>query len=197
MDDSTRPASMVRAESLHVLPQEQRTKPFRVWAFTYVLDGTLKGLLGLALLGELAIVFFNVLSRWTSGTSLVWTLEGAELALSTIAFVGGAFAYRRGEHAFIHTLVDALPLGYQRACYALIELLVLAVAVTTGLSAIPLLIRQWDEVTPILQIRAGWFVLPLVASMIVLAVTPIERVLAQHRRAVPLSGEGVHRSLPL
>ena len=176
------------AESPRALSLKQQAPASRSGRMTLILDGTLKLLIALALLGELGIVFCNVLSRWFTGSSFVWTLEAAELALATIAFVGGAFAYRRGEHAYISTLVDALPPKVRRACYALVEFLVLAVSVTTGLSAIPLLIAQWHEVTPILQIRAGWFVLPLVTSMIVLAITALERLLAQHRPTVLMVG---------
>jgi len=74
------------------------------------IDRTLELVLALALLAELGIVFFNTLHRALVGSSVVWTLEAAELALSTIAFLGGAIAYRRGGHAFIRLLVETLPL---------------------------------------------------------------------------------------
>jgi len=41
-----------------------------------------------------------------------------------------------------------------------------------------------EELTPILQMRTAWFVLPLVASMVMLAATSIERLLGQHRVTV-------------
>ena len=84
------------------------------------IDGTLKTLLAVALLGELGVVFFSIVAREVFGSPWLWANEVAEMALSTIAFVGGAFAYRRGEHAAIHTVIDALPLGARRACCALV-----------------------------------------------------------------------------
>ena len=60
------------------------------------MDKVLQAVLVLALLGELGIVFANVLNRVVLGRSLLWTLEAAEMALAAIAFVGGALAYRRG-----------------------------------------------------------------------------------------------------
>jgi tripartite ATP-independent transporter DctM subunit len=149
--------------------------------FTRAIDVVLKVTFALALLGELGVVFFNTLSRSFLNSPLLWTDETAQLALSTIAFLGGAFAYRRGEHAFIRTLIAALPLGWQRACYSLVDLLVLTVAITTGLSSLPLFAARWEELTPILQMHAGWFVVPLMAGMLVLAVTAIERLILQHR----------------
>ncbi|HTU01229.1 MAG TPA: TRAP transporter large permease subunit, partial [Candidatus Sulfotelmatobacter sp.] len=144
-------------------------------------DRTLEVVLASALLAELLIVFVNTLNRALFGSSIVWTLEAAELALSTIAFLGGAIAYRRGGHACIQLVVAALPLPGQRACQALVELLVLVVAVTMTATSLPLFVSQWSEFTPILRIRTSWFVLPLVISMVVLAVTAIERLLRQHR----------------
>ena len=155
------------------------------------MDKVLQAVLVLALLGELGIVFANVLNRVVLGRSLLWTLEAAEMALAAIAFVGGALAYRRCEHAFVRSLVDRLPLGYQRTCYALVEMLVLGVAIITALSAIPLVFAQQGELTPVLQIPVGWFVLPLVVSMVVLGMTAIERLLGQHRRTVYLVGTAV------
>ncbi len=181
---------VMTGKPLQLVAEDQRAVPLPESRLTRMLDGTLKAVLGAALLGELGIVFFNVVIRWVSGSSLVWTLEAAELALSTIAFIGGAFAYRRREHASIRMLVDALPLRMRRICDAGIEYIVLVVALATGLTAIPLFIAQWGEVTPILQIRAGWFVLPLVASMLVLAVTAIERLVGQHRPTACWVGAG-------
>jgi len=154
------------------------------------LDGVLKGVLAVAVLGELGIVISNILSRTVLGHPFTWTDEAAQMALSTIAFLGGAFSYRRGEHAFIHTLLDALPLRVRRACSALVEFLVLATAIITGVSALPLLASQWEELTPILEIRMGWFVLPLMICMLVLVATAIEHLLAQHRPTVVAVGLG-------
>ncbi len=152
------------------------------WALA--IDLPLQIILGGALLGELAVVFASVVSRSLLENPLVWTDEAARMSLSTMAFLGGAFAYRRGEHAFIRTLIERLSLGWQRVCQALVELLVLTVALTTGVTSIPFLIAQRDELTPVLQMRGSWFVLPLVVAMFVLTLTAIERLFRQHRPTV-------------
>ena len=148
------------------------------------IEGALKVVLASALLAELGIVFYNTLSRALFGTSVVWTLEAAELALSTIAFLGGALAYLRGDHAFIRLLVDALPSKWRHICHAVVEFLVLIVAVTMTATSLPLFLSEWTEFTPILRIHTSWFVLPLVISMFVLAVTALERLIAQPRQTV-------------
>ena len=85
------------------------------------LDGILKSILVVAVLGELGILFFNILGRMFLARPWLWTLEAASVALSVIAFLGGALAYRRGEHAFVRTLLEALPPRVRHICYALVE----------------------------------------------------------------------------
>jgi TRAP-type C4-dicarboxylate transport system permease small subunit len=186
--------AVLSAEPLQAIEQEQpgllarRTSRL---SLSTAIDWTLQVLLAVALIGELAVVFLNILSRTFFNSPWLWTNEVAELALATIAFVGGAFVYRRGEHAFIHTFIDALPLKYRRACYALVEFLVLGVALVAGVSSLSFCVARWEQVTPVLQIPAGWFVLPLVPCMVVLVVTAIEHLLAQHRPSVLAVGAPV------
>jgi len=157
-------------------------------------DVSLQVVLAFALLGELAVVFSNVVSRLLRREALLWTDEAAEMALSTIAFLGGAVAYRRRQHAFIRTLVDAFSSQQQQICHVLIEWCVLGIAFTVGWVSIPYLLSQRDQLTPVLQVRASWFVLPLLVSMVVLAVTAVERLTA-HRRATVLTVGGVVAAL--
>jgi tripartite ATP-independent transporter DctM subunit len=154
------------------------------------MDGALKILLTISLLVELVVVFCSIISRSVFNSPWIWTDEVARLALSTIAFAGGAFAYRRGEHACLHTLIDALPVPAQRVCQVLVQFLVLTVAVAAGLNAYPLLIAKWLEVTTVLQMRAIWYVLPLLVCMLVLALTALQRLASLHRRTVLVVGGG-------
>ena len=157
---------------------------------TLLVDVILQVVLAVAVLGELSILFFNILSRSLFGRPWLWSLEAATLALSMIAFLGGALAYRRGEHAFVRTLIEALPLRHRRACYALVEFIVLAVAASAALSSLPFLVSGWEEFTPVLEMRVAWLALPLVASMLVLVITAVERLSAQHRPTVFAVGTG-------
>jgi tripartite ATP-independent transporter DctM subunit len=153
-----------------------------------MIDGFLQPVLAAALVGELVLVFCNILTRSLLGISFQWANEPAELALSIIAFLGGTFAYRRGEHAYIRVLLRVLPEGVQRVCHALSEFIVLVTSVAVGWSAIALFQSRWGVVTATLGIRACWYVIPVIAGSLVLAVTATERLLVQNRRTVYITG---------
>jgi len=155
----------------------------RLRGLSRVLDSSLRSILAAALVLELGVVFLSIISR-ALGHAWVWTNEPAEMALTTIAFLGGAFAYRRGEHAFIHTLLDAVPAHWRPILVTLIEYLVLIVAITMGASAYSFFVARWEDLTPVLQIHTSWFVVPLILCMIVLGMTAIERLSAQRLSAL-------------
>jgi tripartite ATP-independent transporter DctM subunit len=140
--------------------------------------------LGFALIGELATVFANVISRTLFDTAFLWADEIAKLALSTLAFVGGAVAYGSGHHTYVRVLLKAMGPRRERACLVASDLLVLLIAGVTGFSSIFLLQTRWDELTPILQMPASWIVAPLSVSMVLLLVYALDRLARQHRPTV-------------
>jgi tripartite ATP-independent transporter DctM subunit len=140
--------------------------------------------LAVALLGELGVVFANVIMRTLFDTAFLWTDEVAKLALSTLAFVGGAVAYASGHHTYVRVLLKRLGPRGERLCIAAADLVVLLIAVVTGVSSISLLQTRSDEITPMLQMPAAWIVAPLTASMAVLALAAIDRLARQHRPTV-------------
>jgi tripartite ATP-independent transporter DctM subunit len=146
-----------------------------------VIDTTLKALLVAVVLAELGVIFSHVVSRSAFNAAFVWTDEAARLILMTLGFIGGAFAYRRGEHAFIRFVIDVLPAGLRRACYTTAELLILMLAITTGINALPLIVARWSQPSPILGFSMAWFAFPILASMFLIAVTATERLFVQYR----------------
>jgi tripartite ATP-independent transporter DctM subunit len=140
--------------------------------------------LAVALLGELGVVFANVIMRTLFDTAFLWTDEVAKLALSTLAFVGGAVAYASGHHTYVRVLLKRLGARGERLCIAAADLVVLLIAVVTGVSSLSLLQTRADELTPMLQMPAAWIVAPLTASMALLALAAIDRLVRQHRPTV-------------
>jgi tripartite ATP-independent transporter DctM subunit len=157
---------------------------------TAILDALANMVVAIALVGELGAVFANVISRSLFDTPFLWTDEVAKLALSTLAFVGGAIAYANGHHTFVRVGLNALAPRLRDGCLVAADVAVLVVAAVTGYASIFLLEIRWNELTPILQMPAGWIVVPLSASMVLIMLHAAKR-LWQARRAIVLAVGGV------
>src|SRR5579884_1445820 len=142
-----------------------------------IVNGAADTVLLVALLGELAVVFANVVARSLFNTGFLWTDEIAKLALSTLAFIGGAAAYGRSHHTAVRALLNLIPPSIRRLCEATAELLVLLLAVVIGANSVSLLETRWTELTPILEMPAAWIAAPLTASMALLAIHAGHRLL--------------------
>jgi len=154
------------------------------------LDTAVDLVVGVALVGELAVIIANVLGRLFFNEPLLWSDEAAGFALSIMAFLGGAIAYRRDAHVRVQTVVALLPRTWSLIATALVDWMVLAIAAVTGYESVGLLVFRQHEITPILGISASWIALPLTVSMIVLAAYAVHRLAAQPRRAVA-AGAGI------
>src|SRR3974377_544927 len=93
-----------------------------------------------ALLAELVLVLANVFDRTYFHRSFLWADEAARLSLSILAFIGGAVAYRRREHAFVRILHNLVAPPVERACLVLSAIVVLFVVT---LRSIPPFICIW------------------------------------------------------
>src|SRR5262249_2788219 len=118
-----------------------------------------------ALIGELLVIIGNVVGRTLFDVPVLWSDEMATLALSTIAFVGGAIAYRRDAHVSVRTLVDGMPARLRPAIIAASDWLVLEIAVTSAWYSLGLLAARRNELTPTLEMSGTWFALPLTVGM--------------------------------
>jgi tripartite ATP-independent transporter DctM subunit len=148
------------------------------------LDHAVDAVVGVALVGELLIVIGNVLGRLFFNEPLLWGDEAAGFALSIIAFLGGAIAYRRDAHVRVQTIVALLPARWAVTMTALVDALVLGIAAVTGWQSVGLLVFRWHETTPILGLSASWIALPLTTASLVLALYAIHRLAGQPARAL-------------
>src|SRR5215472_53255 len=103
-----------------------------------------------ALLIELVAMFGNVVLRALFNSSLLWSLEVAELALVVMTFIGGAIAYPRNEHMALHAVVHRLPQRWHSRLAAFATCQVFAMAVVGCVLACRMLASRWDERTPYL-----------------------------------------------
>lgn len=140
------------------------------------LDDVVELVLVVALGGELVAVFSNVVSRELFSFPFLWTDELAKLALSILAFVGGAYAYRNNTHTSIRALVGLFPVRSQMFFHALADSWVILVGAASAWASIPLLGDRWTELTPILSMRETWIVVPFSASAMLLIFYAVARL---------------------
>ncbi len=144
------------------------------------IDGIAEGVVVAVLLGELGLVLANVLARLFFQRSFLWSDEVARLALSTLAFIGGAVAYRRRDHAFVRVVLNFFSPAMQRASFALADILVLLVAAITGIASIDFLASSWGELTPILQLPAAIIAMPLPIGMALIVLFAAAHLWREH-----------------
>ena len=137
-----------------------------------------------ALLGELGLVLGNVFARSYFHHSFLWSDEVARLSLSILAFVGGAVAYRRRDHAFVRVVLNLVPQPVERTCLALSDIIVLFVVGLTGIASAEFIASSWGERTPIFQIPAALIALPLPLGMALLALYAANNLYRENRRMI-------------
>ena len=155
------------------------------------MQGVARVLAGLAIVVELVVVVADVVCRSLLHTSLLWSDEAAKLALSVITFVGGAVAYRDGRHTPVQAIARLLPPGGQEVLAACVEWAVLLVTAGCAWATIALLQAHLHDVTPMLQIGVDWYVAPMTAGLVLVAIFAAERLAANHAPGIVLPAGAV------
>lgn len=150
----------------------------------YQFDAALNAVVVLALITQLCITIASVTLRSLMDTTLLWSDDSAKLTLPVIAFLGGAIAYRRDQHARILAGIGVLPRFGQEVCRAVVDCAVLIVTLTAGITAVTLFQSRLGEILPIMGIAAAWIELPFIVGMAVLAITAFERLFGFERRVL-------------
>jgi tripartite ATP-independent transporter DctM subunit len=143
-------------------------------------DRVAEAVVVIALIMELLVVVANVVARGYLHHSFLWADEVARFTLSVLAFIGGAVAYRRRDHAFVRVVLNAFPARVQRACYVLADVLVLFAAGLVAVSSFEFLASSWTERTPILQVPAALIGSPLPLGMALIAFYAIAHLAQNH-----------------
>lgn len=98
------------------------------------------------------IVFFQVILRYVFLSPLSWIEELARYLLVWISCFGAAYGVRKGEHIAVMFL-NKMFKGYMKSALTiLIHILVIILFMVCFMKGIGLSIRQWNVVTPALQI---------------------------------------------
>ncbi|GGK34421.1 putative TRAP transporter small permease protein [Caldalkalibacillus thermarum] len=92
-----------------------------------VLNGLLNGIITVIFSSMVLLVFVNVVLRYVLDSGITWSEEFARFLFVYIVFLGAIVAHKEKAHLGVDLLVGSLPLGLQKAVYALINFIVIAV----------------------------------------------------------------------
>jgi tripartite ATP-independent transporter DctM subunit len=151
-------------------------------SFQKRLDFTIDLVVSFSILGQVFVMFANIICRWLFDYQLDWSQEIATIALATITFVGGAVAYSRGEHMAIELVIHRLSPRWQQIWRAFSDWMIFYSVILAGILAIPEVYHRISEVSPIMGISGSYFILPLPVGMILLAVIALQRLWAMPER---------------
>lgn len=109
----------------------------------------------------IALVFYNVLSRYILKTDVSWSSEMCTLLLIWMSFVGGAMAVRRNAHLGVTEFIMGLSPGARSKADAMVlalTALALSLLVWFGTT---LTIQSWDNIAIAIRISNGWWYLAM------------------------------------
>lgn len=124
---------------------------------------------GAALVGELVLMFGNVVSRVLFHYSIHGSEEIGELALVIIAFIGGAIAFPRGQHISVEIFLRLLPQRWHEAVGAIANWLIVGICfIGAVFSFQTVFITTLNNKTAVLQISQAWYTLPMIVGLVLL-----------------------------
>ena len=140
----------------------------------------------------IALVFYNVLSRYLLHTDVAWSSELCTLLLIWMTFVGGAMAVRRNAHLGVTEFIMGLKPGSRsRVDAAVLVLTALALGLLVYF-VITLTALSWDNIAIAIRISNGWWYLAMpvgCALMLVFVLEQLWRVTKSGRSLNDLLGQ--------
>jgi tripartite ATP-independent transporter DctM subunit len=132
--------------------------------------------LALVLAIQLGALFGNVISRSLFDVSFDGANEVAALTLMTLAFVGGAIAYHRGEHISVRYLVDNFPPQARRFADICSIWIVLGLSAVGLILDVPSIFSHWRFSTAVLEMPNGITYIPFAAGASLLILFAAKRL---------------------
>ena len=125
-------------------------------------DTAVLALLNIGLVIQVVLVFVSTMVRnFFHSSSMMGVDETSPLFLITLAFLGGAVSYSRGQFIAITVLADRAPPAWIEFFRAFSEWVVIIVSLLIGGYSIPLLVANAEETTILLGISYVWMTLPI------------------------------------
>ena len=145
-------------------------------------------LLAIALLGQLGIMFTNVVTRYVFDYQNTWGQEISMITLTIIVFIGGAVAYARDRHMAVEVITCLLPGTWQRFLAAAVDWLIFFLTVMIGWLSLPLVSSRFEMMSPIIGMPEGWFMIPLPVGMTLMALIAVQRTWNRPRGSAVAAG---------
>ncbi len=133
-------------------------------------------LLAIALLEQLGVMFFTVVSRYFFAYEPLWGQEISMITLTMLAFIGGAVAYSRDRHMAVQVLLNRLPPVWRRFLAAAVDWHVVLFAVLTFWLSLPLVHSRMDMLSPIMEVPEALFMVPLPVGMALMCLVGGQRL---------------------
>ena len=118
-----------------------------------------------AMAGMVLVVSLQVLLRYAFNTSLDWAEDIARLTFVWAIFLGIPLGVRTGAHIGIELLTARFPAHLQGTCVRVSALLGAALMGAAAWHATVLVVQQWDEMLPTLDVTAALFMIPVAFGM--------------------------------
>jgi len=121
------------------------------------------------------IVVIEVVLRYAFGHSLYFAEELSRLTFVWAGFLAISVALRKGIHACVVLVVDALPRVAKRYVTLFSHATVLFFLLFIFFSSLTVLPHQWIQFTPTMEIRMFWFYLsvPVGVGLMIVQLFPI------------------------
>lgn len=140
------------------------------------IESVSKAVLAFALLAELLVVLTDITGRFFFNHSLLWSQEASQLALATIAFIGGAIAYRSGHHIMVQVITNTLAPAAREFVAIGVNVAIMIVALLIGYALYDLILINMESQMPMLQISAAWIDVPAGIGMALLVLFCVEKL---------------------
>jgi len=151
------------------------------------LNALLDILLAIALLGQLGVMFFTVVSRYLFDYQPLWGQEISMITLTMLAFVGGAVAYSRNRHMAVEVLIQRLPAERRQFLAAVVDWHIILFAVLAFHLCLPLIRSRMEMLSPIMEVPEALFMLPLAVGMALICLVGCQRLWQRPHRQTLLS----------
>ncbi len=132
------------------------------------------------------IVLWQVASRYLLKSPSTWTDESSTILLVWMTLIGMAIGFARRAHLGLDYLAEKLPVRQREGLRALVFLVVAAFAgivLIYGGIGLTVSAFQTGQVMPALQMRRGFFYLPLPISGLLILLVAIEGFLTSVKQA--------------